>query len=433
MIRFGTDGIRGRAGQHPVTAEVALAVGRAAAWFAHEHGGRAVVVGRDPRPSGPLLERSVVSGVCGEGAEARVAGVLPTSAVATALREGLGDVGVMITASHNPEPDNGFKVLAPGGRKLTDEEILRLEEWLDAPSQHTASPGSETDIGGEAWDAYTRSLAQAIGDVRALVGARLAVDLANGAAIRTATWLRRHVPAQFVFLADGDGPINENCGAVHPERLARAVVERGCHAGFAVDGDADRCVLVDELGQVVPGDGLAWLLTVGLGVRSLAVTVMSNGGLEPSLPGVEVIRTPVGDRHLQEAISSRGAQLGCEESGHVLFAGGLPTGDGVVTGLRAIAIAFSGATSLSGAQSGFHPFPRQITKVRVQGCPPLEEVELLQVSRRAGEAALGSGGRVFLRYSGTEPLLRILVEGSDEATVARVSTEVTSVAREALP
>jgi len=433
VIQFGTDGIRGLAGTHPITAEVAHDVGSAAARFAREQGGRAVVVGRDPRPSGAALEASVAAGVRGEGAEARVAGVLPTSAVATALREGLGDVGVVITASHNPEADNGFKVLAPGGRKLTDEEIRRVEQWLATPSRRAPLPGNETDIAEEAWATYTRSLARAIGDVRALAGARIAVDLANGAAIRTASWLRHHVPAQFVFLGSGDGPINGGCGAVHPECVARAVVEHGCHAGFAVDGDADRCVLVDERGQQVPGDGLAWLLAVGLGVRGLAVTVMSNAALETSLPGVAVLRTPVGDRHLQDAIARGVAELGCEESGHVLFAAGLPTGDGVVTGLRALAIAFSGAASLSGAQSGFHPFPRRITEVEVRERPPLEEVAALQDSRRAGEAALGAGGRVFLRYSGTEPLLRILVEGPDETTVARVSEEVTRVAREALP
>ena len=214
------------------------------------------------------------------------------------------------------------------------------------------------------------------------------------------------------------------------QQLAGTALE-ACHGGFAVDGDADRCVLVDEQGRVVPGDALAWLLARGAGVESLAVTVMSNGALEPSLPGVHVVRTPVGDRHLHAAMAEHGIPLGCEESGHVLFDDALPDGDGVVTGLRALAIG-TAEGPLSRHLAGFVPFPRVKGKVRVRHRPALDSLPALTDVCRLGEQRLGAGGRVFLRYSGTEPVLRVLVEGPEATTVEGVARDVTRVATEVL-
>ncbi len=333
-IRFGTDGIRGHAGQGAITAETAAAVGRSAARWAQDAGTGRVVIGRDTRPSGPMLEDAVSAGVAAAGGEARIAGVLPTAAIAHALAEGLADTGVMITASHNPWPDNGFKVLLPGGRKPDDADAARLEEWIAEPPTLHAT-GSQLDISRTAAQAYRSALRSAAGDLSALGRRAIAVDLANGAASSMVNFLRDLVPGQTVILGADGGPTNEGVGSEHPEALCAAVVEHGCYAGIAVDGDADRCRLVDGRGEVVAGDALAWLLAYHGKVDALAVTVMSNQGLEASLPGVRVVRTPVGDRHLAAAMRADGLPLGAEESGHVLFADGLVAGDGLLTGLRA--------------------------------------------------------------------------------------------------
>jgi len=429
VSRFGTDGIRGPSGRPPITVETGLAVGRAAARLAAEAGGELVVIGRDTRPSGAALQAAVAAGVAGQGLRAVVAGVIPTSGVATVAAAYPGATGVVVTASHNPAGDNGFKVLAPGGRKLTDGERQRVEGWLDAPPG-PSSVGRVDEAAEDVRQAYTVALRRAAGDLRPLAGRRIAVDLANGAATALAGWLAEAVPAHLVLVGGGEGPINEDCGAVHPERLAAAVRESGCAGGIALDGDADRCVLVDEHGVVVPGDALAWWLATATAAPVLAVTVMSSAALEPSLPGVRVIRTPVGDRHLQRAIREEGAALGCEESGHVLFADGLPAGDGLVTGLRALASALERKGSVSAAMGGFTPFPRRLTRVPVTDRRTLQGIAPLQDAVGDAEAALGPGGRVFLRYSGTEPVLRLLVEGADEAVVARVSETLTRAARE---
>lgn len=432
MIRFGTDGIRGTAGHFPVTAETALAVGRAAARLALEHGGSRVLVARDTRPSGTMLSAAVCAGVAAAGGKALVAEVLPTSGLMANLADDAADAGVMITASHNPARDNGFKVLGSGGHKLSDTDSARFEGWL-ADSPEVSDPGDIVHMPLAARRSYHRALDAVAPDCTALTGIRIAVDLAHGAAHTTARWLRERYPGvTWCFRGDGDGTINEGVGSEHPAGVAALVIEQGCHAGFAVDGDADRCVLVDERGVVVPGDTLTWLLATRMDVRSLAITVMSSAALEAALPDVLVERTPVGDRHLARAMQQQGIPLGAEESGHVLFADGLPGGDGVLTGLRALALAGLGERPLSETLGAFTPFPRRQTKVVVSARPPLDEVEPLVEAARAGESRLGHGGRVFLRYSGTEPVLRVLVEGSREDLVAAVSADVTQRATEVL-
>jgi phosphoglucosamine mutase len=429
-VVFGTDGIRGVAGELPCTSEVGVAIGRAAVRLAREDGGNRVLVARDTRPSGPMLEAAVVAGVTAEGGQCLLAGVLPTSGLAAALAAGLADTGVMLTASHNAWPDNGFKVLGRGGRKLSDAENHRVEDWL-VSSPAPARPGGLADAHEEAWEVYGAALDRALPDRRHLRGRRLAIDLANGAAVPAQDWLLAEVPAaEIVFVGAGIGRTNDGVGSEHIEALQRVVRDERCDAGFAVDGDGDRCRVVTERGLVVDGDALAWLLARGRGDRSIAVTVMSNAALEPSLPGVRVVRTPVGDRHLAEAMAGTDVTLGCEESGHVLFHDALPTGDGLVTGLRALCLGLASG-ALSAAVAGFRPFPRELTKIAVARRRPLSEVPELASACAQGEAALG-GGRVFLRYSGTEPVLRVLVEGVDPDTVARVSADVTRVASETL-
>ena len=419
MIRFGTDGIRGVAGVPPCTVETALALGRAVV-----HLGSEVLIGRDTRVSGPALASALAAGVAAAGGTARLAGVVPTPCVASALAEGVGQAGVMVTASHNPAPDNGFKVFGAGGRKLSDAQTEAIELALAGDPVHGAPGGVESV---DLIPLYGERLARTLGALRNLEGRRVAVDVAAGAGTAMLPWLRT-LPVEWVVVGER-GVINEGVGSEHPGALARAVLEKGCVGGFAIDGDGDRCRLVDEAGIVVPGDALTWLLARHMGVSSIAVTVMSNAALESALPGVHVHRTPVGDRHIIAAMERHGLALGAEESGHVLFAD-FGAGDGLLTGLRGLDIAL-GQGSISGATAEFEPFPRRVTKVRVRARPPLDTVAPLVAAQHDAESTLGQG-RVFLRYSGTEPVLRILVEGRDDGAVDRASEQVTRVATEVL-
>jgi len=428
-MKFGTDGIRGPAGQQPIDAVSAVAIGRAAAKLARVNGLDAVVVGRDTRPSGAALSAGCLAGIATEGVRAIDGGILPTPALAVILDRQRAGAAVMITASHNSWPDNGFKLLSVGGRKLSASETAAVEGWLSGP------PSGETRAYAELEEAHTSSLDLWLGslegrlpDVSMFTGQRIAIDLAGGAARVAWPWLCRTLPADWQLLpADR---INDGVGSEHPEALAGFVRERGCVAGIAVDGDADRCVLVDERGQVVPGDALAWLLARGLGVDKLAVTVMSTGALAPALPGVSLTVTPVGDKHLQAAMKQHSIPLGCEESGHVLFADH-PGGDGLLAGLRALVFALPQGP-LSQVLDPFSIWPREKRKIPVSARPPIHTVQPLQRAIDEGEAALGPGGRVFLRYSGTEPVLRILVEGRAADSVHQVAERVEAAAREAL-
>jgi phosphoglucosamine mutase len=420
-VRFGTDGIRGVGGTFPCTAEVAVAVGRAVARVY-----RVVLIARDPRPSGRMLEAAVAAGAAAAGAEVRLLGVLPTSGLSVALRDGLGGVGVMLTASHNPPGDNGFKVLLGGGRKPTDEETASLEAAIAAPPVDGVPGDICADARGlPAWLAAV----EAATDLRPLAGRRIVVDLANGAGVVAAAWLRARLDA--TLIGAGDGLPNEDVGSEHPEALQEAVLAARADAGFALDGDGDRCRVVDGRGRVVDGDALAWLLTRGRGIDRLAVTVMSTAALEASLPGVAVLRVPVGDRHLLAALADGRARMGAEESGHVVFDDALPTGDGLVTGLRALAAAFSAAPSVVEAVAPFVPFPRRLLAVRTARRAPIADVPGLVAAIDDGERRL-PGGRVFVRWSGTEPVLRVLAEGPDVEAVVAVAESVAAAARAGL-
>ena len=429
MLKFGTDGIRGAAGVEPCTEAVAEKIGAAALRLARQYGGNRVLVARDRRPSGAALAEAVCRGVERSGGLCHYAEVLPTAGVSIGLAAGMADTGVMVTASHNPASDNGFKVISLGGHKLSDDERLRVEDWL-ALTIEDAPGGSIETVSDDAWSLYLQSIRDAITDPTAFIGRKIALDCANGALSPIAKYLNEVIPAEWVFVAAGDGVINEGVGSEYPNKLAETVVAHGCEAGIAVDGDADRCRLVDASGEVVVGDALAWMLATTMKVRALAVTVMSNGALEGALPTVRVVRTPVGDRHLRAAMNDEDIPLGCEESGHVLFSDRV-AGDGLTTGLRALTAAphFGGLTTWS---RGFVPLPRQVAKVRVKSRPPLEEVQSLVDLQRRRLGELGTGGRIFLRYSGTEPVLRVLVEGNSPDAIRDVLDEACAVAAEAL-
>lgn len=430
-MRFGTDGIRGPAGVAPIDHDGARKVGRAALAWARQAGEGVVVVARDTRPSGEGFVASVCEGITVAGGIACDVGVMPSAGLAAAVAAGMGQAGVMVTASHNAAPDNGFKVVGPGGFKPDDARTRWLEARL-AEDAVARDGGDRVDGSAEARAVYLQAFGAALPDLAVLAGRRVLVDLAHGAATATAREVLGSLGLDGMELfATGEGTINDGVGSEHVDALARAVVDGGFDAGLAVDGDADRCVLVDETGVVVDGDALAWLLAQAAGATRVAVTVMSSAALEPALEGVTVLRTPVGDRHLSMAIRNEGCQLGAEASGHVLFADGLPGGDGLLTGLRGLVAAWTRDRDLSAAAGAFVPFPRALTKVRVSRRPPVDEEPDIVASIRGGEALLGDG-RVFLRYSGTEPVLRILVEGRDAAVVKEVSATVTARMEEVL-
>jgi phosphoglucosamine mutase len=351
---------------------------------------------------------------------------LPTSAVSIAIDRGLADVGVQVTASHNAGSDNGFKVIGARGRKLDDAQIAQVEGWMAADP----APGpigqviDASDAVIEAWQAAVNACQI---DASLFDGKRIALDLANGSGTRLAHWLVSTFPASWVLVGAGEGTINDKVGSEHPEALCSAVTRQGCVAGIALDGDADRCVLVDERGQRVAGDALIWILAKDMAVSSLAVTVMSNGALEGLLPNVAVQRTPVGDRHLREAMDRHKVVLGGEESGHVLF-DDLAGGDGLVTGLRVLAAALAQGCPVSQAFEGYRPLARSQAKIPVGQRPSLEGLPRLQRARADALEQLGQGGRVFLRYSGTEPVLRVLVEG-EAAAIGPVMETVLAAAK----
>jgi phosphoglucosamine mutase len=422
---FGTDGVRGVAGQAPITAEGGIAVGRAAARWAS---GAPVVVGWDTRPSSLALARAVAAGAAAGGASVLEAGVVPTSAIGVALACGLAGAGVMVTASHNAWPENGFKVFGPGGDKPDEDTARQIEAWMAEEPLQTV-PGEVRDGRALVRDAWERAMSASLPPLTALAGRRIAVDLANGAGTAVADWLDR-VPAEWVRVDRGGMP-NDGVGSEHPEALQAAVRAHGCAAGIAVDGDADRCVLVDATGERVDGDALIWLLATELGVPGLAVTVMSNAALEAALPHVSIHRTPVGDRFLKQEMKRSGLRLGGEESGHLLF-DDFPAGDGLLVGLRALAAAFGRADTLRAAVAPFRPFPKRLTKVRVAHRVALASVPAMVEAEAEARRTLGPLGRTLVRYSGTEPVLRLLVEGPDASAVAAASDALTAAAAAAL-
>lgn len=428
-ITFGTDGIRGTVGEWPIVPEVGQRVGRAAVKLARALGGSSVVIGRDPRPSGVPLARAVAAGVVDAGGLPRDGGIVPTPAVQLAVAQGTGTVGVMVTASHNPEQDNGFKIVGRGGRKLDDPTCRELEGWLgeEPPPERT---GAIEDVAAEVRAGWRARVAALAGDLSALAGRRIVVDCANGALAAVWDEVAALVPAEVVCTGMG-GEVNGQVGSEHLDHLRRTVREIGAAGGFAVDGDGDRCRIVDEHGAEVPGDTVLWRLAADQRLRTLVVTVMSNGALESHLPTARVLRAQVGDRYVRELMDREGALLGGEESGHVIF-GDHPGGDGLLTGLRALAAALRAGPTLSAGFAGFEPLARRVTKVKVRERLPLDEVVALQRARAVGLERLGPAGRVYLRYSGTEPVLRVLVEGEPVTVVEAVSAAVTSAASKAL-
>ncbi|MGH9183447.1 MAG: phosphoglucosamine mutase [Acidimicrobiales bacterium] len=447
-LRFGTDGLRGVANAE-LTPELALALGRAAARVLR---GPRFLIGRDTRCSGPMLEAALAAGVAAEGVPVVRLGVLPTPGVAW-LSAAEGVPAAVISASHNPFPDNGIKLFASGGRKLGDEVELRLEAELDrlvaaGPGGARSSPtGVGVGVVGEdrgGTERYVEALVASV-DGRRLDGLAVVVDCAHGAAsaVGPAVLGRLGAKVEALHAAPDGRNINAWCGSTHLEPLRRAVVAAGADVGLALDGDADRVLAVDHRGRLVDGDQLiavcaADLLARGrLADRTVVVTVMANLGLRLAMAelGVTVVETPVGDRYVLAALESGGWSLGGEQSGHVVFADLATTGDGVLTGVQVLDVMRRAGRSLADlATSAMTPLPQALRSVQLADREGLDLDRALAGEIAAVEAELGPQGRVLIRPSGTEPVVRVMVEAASEEQAAAAADRLSaSVARLAGP
>ncbi|MEU0512927.1 MULTISPECIES: phosphoglucosamine mutase [Amycolatopsis] len=435
---FGTDGVRGLANGE-LTPELALSVAASAARVlaAHDRSHRPVaVVGRDPRASGEMLEAAVVAGLASAGADVLRVGVQPTPAVAHLVGALEADLGVMISASHNPMPDNGIKLFASGGHKLPDGIEDEIEAGLtgDGPRPTGAEIGRVSDV-DDALERYTNHLLAAT--PHPLTGLRIVVDCANGAASFAAPEVYRKAGAEVIAIhAEPDGiNINEGCGSTHPEKLQAMVVEHGADLGIAHDGDADRCLAVDASGELVDGDQIMAILALAMAEAgelthdTLVATVMSNLGLHLAMRDhrVDLRTTAVGDRYVLEELRAGGYALGGEQSGHVVFPALATTGDGLLTALRVMSRVASTGKPLAELAGVMRKLPQVLVNVRVSDKATVAKSDVVREAVEAVEAELGDEGRVLLRPSGTEQLVRVMVEAPSQETAQAAADRLAGV------
>jgi phosphoglucosamine mutase len=444
---FGTDGVRGTANLWPMTAEIALQLGQAVAHvFRGGRGSHRILIGKDTRLSGYMFEDALAAGICSMGVDVIQVGPMPTPAMAFLTTDMRCDAGVMISASHNPYQDNGIKFFAHDGFKLPDEVEARIEglifsgelERLRADPDAIGRARRIDDATGR----YVVFLKKTFPLELALDGLRVVLDCANGAAYKVGPTVLSELGAEvFPFGVEPNGRnINQDCGSLHPERLAARVRELRADVGIAVDGDADRVVLVSERGEVVDGDALIALCARDLHERGLlrgggvVATVMSNLGLERALAelGLELVRTQVGDRYVVEEMRRSGYNLGGEQSGHVVFLDHNSTGDGLLTALQVLAIQRRKERPLSELAQGVERFPQVLLSFAVAERRPIDELPELQRRIRQIEAEMAGRGRVLIRYSGTERKARVMVEGDDEARVQAYADDLAATLRRLL-
>jgi phosphoglucosamine mutase len=440
---FGTDGVRGKAGDHPLDHETVARLGGALV-RAMRSGGRPprFIAGRDTRESGEWIERELARGIRSEGAHLTTAGVMPTPAVAYVAREMAYDAGIVISASHNPFQDNGIKVFSGRGEKFT-EALERQVEAIVADGSWTVGGSAEEPVERtDVIDAYIAHARLALPDPQRLGRLKIAVDTANGATTTVAPRLFEELGFDVHLMgARPDGRnINLDCGSTHPEALARTVVERGCRVGVAFDGDGDRAILVDANGRIVDGDAV--LLMCGRHLKQLGelegnglvATVMSNIGLELALreSGIDMIRCPVGDKYVMEEMIKRGLSLGGEQSGHVIFSKHLFTGDGIVTALSVLRVIADTGRELADLAGELVTYPQVLLNVRVREKRDLQTVPAVADAMKHVEDRLAGNGRLLVRYSGTEPLLRVMIEGQDQQEIQGWATQIVNTVKEHL-
>jgi phosphoglucosamine mutase len=445
---FGTDGIRGTANVHPMTPEVALALGRAIAHVFQGHHGerRQILIGKDTRLSGYMFEDALAAGICSMGVNVIQVGPVPTPALAFLTRDMRCNAGVMITASHNPYQDNGIKFFAADGFKLPDADELRIEELI-ASGEVSKAIVAPDDIGQaqrieDARGRYIVYLKNTFPRDLTLKGLRIVIDCANGAGYRVGPMVLRELGAEIIELGcEPNGRnINDSCGSLYPEHTAAMVCDLGADIGIALDGDADRLVVIDERGEIFDGDMLMWLCARDLHQRgalahnTVVATVMSNLGLERALNsiGVELKRAAVGDRYVVEEMRRGGYNLGGEQSGHILFLDDSTTGDGIMSALQILALIARSGKKLSDLNEGFERFPQITVNIAVAEKKPLEDLPAFQEAVAEIEQELGDAGRVLVRYSGTELKARVMVEGRDQARVHEIANQLAEKLKQSL-
>ncbi|WP_448586879.1 phosphoglucosamine mutase [Thermaurantiacus sp.] len=436
---FGTDGIRGRANEWPMTAGLAMRLGQAAGCRfsrAATHRCRAVI-GKDTRLSNYMLEPALTAGLVGAGMDVMLVGPMPTPAVAMLTRSLRADLGVVLSASHNGFEDNGIKLFGPDGNKLSDAEEAEIERMMaDLPKLASAARLGRVQRLEDAQGRYIEAAKMTFPRGLRLDGLRIVVDCAHGAAYKVAPLVLHELGATVigVGIAPDGTNINLGCGSTVPEFLSRQVATHGADLGIALDGDADRVVLADERGEVVDGDQILALIADSWGAAGrlagggVVATVMSNLGLERHLAaqGRRLVRTRVGDRYVAEAMREGGFNVGGEQSGHMILADYGTTGDGLVAALQVLAALVEAGRPASEVTRRFTPLPQVLRNVRFGGASPIGRPELDQAIR-AAEARLGGAGRLLIRKSGTEPVIRVMAEGEDETLVAAIADELAAL------
>ncbi len=439
---FGTDGIRGLTNSEPMTAETALRVGQAAgAHFLRGDHRHRVVIGKDTRLSGYMMESALVAGFASVGMDVVLLGPMPTPAVAMLTRSMRADLGVMISASHNPFADNGIKLFGPDGYKLSDEAERAIERRLEKePKLAKAELIGRAKRIDDARGRYIHFAKSTFPEQLRLDGLKVVIDCANGAAYHVAPEALWELGADVVALGvtPNGTNINDGCGSTHPEALQETVAASGADIGLALDGDADRLIVVDEKGKIIDGDQLMALIGIGLKRRgelrgnAVVATVMSNLGLERKLKreGLKLLRTQVGDRYVLEAMRDKGCNVGGEQSGHIILTDHSTTGDGLVAGLQVLAALVEHGKPASEILDQFEPVPQLLKNVRFNGGAPLD-TNAVKKRIAAAEAELKGHGRLVIRKSGTEPLIRVMAEGDDEAMVERLVDDICEAVAEA--
>jgi len=442
---FGTDGIRGQANLYPMTAEVALRVGLAAGKLFRSTDDRRhlVVIGKDTRLSGYMIEPALVAGFASVGMDVRLFGPLPTPAVAVMTRSMRADLGVMISASHNSFSDNGIKLFGPDGYKLSDEMEARIEAYMDEGLQEgLAAPKELGRVArmDEAQARYIEIVKATLPRALRLNGLRVVIDCAHGAAYRVAPTALYELGAEVkeIGVSPNGFNINDECGSTHPAGLVAAVKEYRADVGIALDGDADRILVCDERGQIVDGDQImaliaqAWLAQDRLRGGGVVATVMSNLGLERFMTdrGLTLERTAVGDRSVMARMRQGAFNLGGEASGHIIMSDYATTGDGLIAGLQVLAELVRSEKPMSALARQFEPVPQRLENVRFSRGKPLEDANV-QAAIAAAEAQLNGSGRILVRPSGTEPLIRVMAEGDDEKLVRQLVRDIVGAVRAA--
>lgn len=439
---FGTDGIRGVANIDPMTAEMAVKLGRAAAYFFKKHknkiGHHRIVIGKDTRISGYMFEGALTAGICSMGVDVLLVGPMPTPAIAFLTRSLRGDAGIIISASHNLFEDNGIKFFSENGLKLQDEYEQEIENIIFSGEIDNLRPtggslGKAFRI-DDAEGRYVEFVKNTIPKGIDFEGIKVTVDCANGAAYKITPTVLRELGADIMTIGDKPDGVNINleCGSLYLKRLQKGVVESGAEIGFAHDGDADRVIFVDEKGDIVDGDKVMAMCALEMKKKgilnqdTLITTVMSNMGLEIAMKeaGIKVVRTPVGDRYVLEEMIRSNCNLGGEQSGHVIFLDYNTTGDGLITALQVLTLVKKTGKTLSELASCMKTLPQKLVNIRVKEKRTLDSIPEIKEVINESEKRLDGRGRVIIRYSGTEPVLRIMVEGEKEDEIDSIVGEI---------